>query len=652
MESIEKSKKEVNIITMNVPNLIRTNQYFQYMSLIKNYEDTIHKLFMSGTTNNSVINDPLVFLWKITEDDNDLFNNISNIDLKSFPILDELFNDNEDIMNKIVITGPYIRGHLVGMSNNIDQTVEIRKEIYLYRLCDSSWNELIDTTEFADKKSEMIYDNGDIKVCLVKKQYKSPAHVILQYSYLKRIGYFNNAYYVSSMFLLEIQKHSNLLVLDFKDPILGIPYDPLEIYQFYKKDKSHPIKIIEMADYEKLTQLSKKNFTKLFNSKTCLEICLDRYVKEDHPIIANQLKQMIIFLCSFTYKRPPHCYAKILGIDKNFPDIYDLLKCVKNEYDINNIDNIESLDEINDNIIKCIILTDNLEHLLDFLDYTKQKIGKTIVDYIIKYNNLSVDISSYFITNKSIDTFLIYYMILMTENLELIKLLSSFEMDLAINYLEDILLNGKLRSFYFLYDTDSSIINTIFESGRNVLHKINMNIKYESNDDLLNLVIKLKPELMNMIDNNKETPVIYHSKNNPQLLKVYLDYAFDSTISDDDGNIFLHHLCKNNSSNDYSTILKMVLKKYPELIDMPNKKSETPAIICCQNGNENMFYTIKGMGADLNTKDCYGNTVYHYICATSMCIGMMIYNNKNYFGLTPQDYCKISSTYYNFIDQE
>jgi hypothetical protein len=580
------------------------------------------------------------------QNDKDLFNNITDIDMKPFAILNELFDENENILKNIVITGPYIRGNIVGISNDVGANIEIRKEIYVYRLCDSSWNELLDTTNFIDKKAEFVYDDNNIKICLVKKKYRSPAHVILQYGYLKRVGYYNDSYYVSSMFLIEMQKHSNLLMLDFKDPILGIPYDPLEIYQLHKKDQSHPIKIIEIVDYDELINLPKKNFIKLFNGKTCLEICLDRLVKEEHPIILNQLKQMILFLSSFKYKRPPYLYAKILKIDVSVPDLYELLKCIKNEYDMVDVVNtkLNTLDEINESIIEFIVSTDNLENLLNFLDFTKQKIGKNIVEHVVKYN--PINIANHLVTNKLIDNFLIYYIILMTENLDLIKnLTTQFELDIATNYLENILSKGKIRSFYFLYESDPSIINTVFESGKNILHKINKSDKNRC-DDLTHLIIKLKPELINVIDNNKENAVIYHAKNNPDLLRVFLDYNFDSTISDCDGNIFLHHLCR----HDCSDLLKIVLKKYPELINMPNKKSETPAIICCQYGNENMFYTIKGMGADMKAKDYFGNTVYHYICAMSMCIGMMIDNSKNYFGSTPKDYCKISTKFYNFID--
>ena len=643
MDDIEINNNTENISLLN---LIRNKQYFKSISSIKNYEDTISKVFNSTTNNIELIQDPFIYLWKIGEDEKDLFNNMSECDLTIFTELQDLFN-NEEIMNNIVITGPYIRSQLFKYSKKEQNNdIEIRKEIYIYKLCNEEWNELIDTTNFIDKKNELIYENNDtdIKIFLIKKKYKSPAHVILQYNYLKRVGLYNNEYYTSSMFLIEIQNHNNLLISEFRDPILGIPYDPLDIYQLHKKEKSHPIKIIELTDYEELIKLNKKNFIKLFNSKTCLEICLDRYIKEDHPIILNQLKQMIIFLSSFIYKRPPHLYGKLLKLDTLIPEIYDIIKCVPNKYnitddlDINIFNNIE---EINDKVIEFIITMDNVENLLDYIEYIKQKIGKNIVEYVIKHN--ASHISKYLMSN-GLDTYLTYYIILMTENLELIKELNAdFDMNLALNFFEDILSNGKIRSFYFLYEIDNSIISTIFKSERNILHKIKPNgFKYK---DMIQLIIKLKPELLNITDCNKESPVLYHAKYNPSLLKIFLEHNIDPTITDNDGNIFLHNLCQ----HDEPELLKYVLKKYPELINMPNNKAETPAIICTKTGNENMFYIIKGMGADLGVKDYYGNTVYHYICATSICIGMMIYNDPNYFNIIPQDYCKISPKYYNFI---
>jgi hypothetical protein len=102
-------------------------------------------------------------------------------------------------------------------------------------------------------------------------------------------------------------------------------------------------------------------------------------------------------------------------------------------------------------------------------------------------------------------------------------------------------------------------------------------------------------------------------------------------------------------TNDTDT-LKFVLKKYSELINIPNNNFETPVIICCKYNNENMYYILKSMGADLDEKDYHGNTVYHYICLNKMCIGTIIKNIKNKFGLAPIDYLKLSHIYYSIVE--
>lgn len=624
-------EQSIEVKNINVPNLIKTNQYFQFISLIKNYEDTLQKLFASSKESN-IIKDPFVFLWKMQKSDGIFPDMKNNIDLSEFEIT---FTNLENI----VVTGPFIRECFVNSSEN-----KVRNEIYIYRFGAEKWEEILDISKFTEKKTEYIFDNDTHRIFLVKKRYKSPSHILLQHGYLKRVGWINGDLYVSSMFLIEIQKHLNLIKSNFKDPILNLPYDPLEIYRNQERDKTHPVKIIDMIDYEGITKMPVKNLNKLFNSKTCMELCLDRYMNEDHPVLLNELKKMIIYLSGFKYLRPPFIYAKILGFDTKFPDIYNLLVSIPNQYGITNVTAVpKTIDEINNEIIELIIWKDNVTNLMNYLSFSKQKIGKNIVNYVIKHG--SKNISKFLISNNLLDNHLVYYLILMTENLELIKLLGQdFDMEIGVNYLKDILENGKVKSFYFLYDFDQTIISTTFDCGRNVLHQIKAIGNYV---DLIDLIMKLNPSLIDIMDSNKETPIIFHSKNNPEILESLLKYDFDPTLFDSENNTFLHHLCKHNCID----ALRYSLDKYPELVDMPNKKSETPAIICCQNSQEDMFYVLKSRGCDLNARDYYGNTCYHYICSKSLCIGMMIEDQPNSFGIKPSDYCKISTNYYNFTKE-
>ena len=625
-----------DIQNINIPDLIKSNEYYQYMSLIKNYEDTLQKVFTSSKDSH-ILTNPFVFLWKATSDL--MFQNITELDLKIFGI------EETGSLKNIVISGPYIRSYFV----NIDSKTKIRNEIYLYRTNNVEWEKILDLSIFTEKKTEYVLNNDNIKIYLVKKNYKSPAHVILQHDYLKRIGWFDGNFYTSSMFLIEFHKHLSLLRKDFRDPIINIPYDPLDIYHVDEKDKSNPIRIIDMIDYNELLNIQPKLLTKSYDSKTCIELCLDKFIKEEHPLLSNQLKQMIIHLSGLKYKRPPCAYAKILSLDSLMPSLYKLLKNIKCDYFDSNIDfdfcdwdSCDTIEDVNMKIFEFIISKNDKNNFIDFLDFSKQKINKNILNYIIKYNALQI--AELLITENLIEKSQIYYLILMIENLEFIQLLEIFDSELATNYLSDILENGKIRSFFFLYESDNSIINTKFESEQNILHKIRPVGNFP---DLIELITKLNPELINLQDSNKETPLLFHSKHNPELIEQLIKYDFDFTLTDNDGNTILHNLSLHNVNRIKN--FKELIKQFSELIDMPNQKGETCLILSCKNNNEDMFYMLKSLGANTNSKDYYGNTAYHYICANSMCLGMAVVDSKNYFGLTPKDYCKISCGYWSFI---
>ena len=51
---------------------------------------------------------------------------------------------------------------------------------------------------------------------------------------------------------------------------------------------------------------------------------------------------------------------------------------------------------------------------------------------------------------------------------------------------------------------------------------------------------------------------------------------------------------------------------------------------------------------ELQKKDTARKFGYHYICKNAICIGHIIENIKNKFGLTPADYCSISKKFYSF----
>ena len=61
------------------------------------------------------------------------------------------------------------------------------------------------------------------------------------------------------------------------------------------------------------------------------------------------------------------------------------------------------------------------------------------------------------------------------------------------NYLKDIVMNGMCESFFYLIDNDNSIITTLFENNKNLLHIIKTNGKYDKIiDKIMGLLIKNK----------------------------------------------------------------------------------------------------------------------------------------------------------------
>jgi hypothetical protein len=627
----------MDIKNLDVIKMIKTNEYVNNISTIKNYEDTIHKLFISGNKS-TLLSDDLICLHKI--DDSDLFPHIKQFDFNMFEV------DNYDLLKNVVIMGPYVRSLLINQSNELSKNIKRRNEIYMYLYSDIEWSSIMDISDFDNNKNEYVFETESYKIYLVKKKFKSPSHIILQRDYLKRICWLNGNIYTSSMFLIEFQKHVKYIESNYKDPYLNIPYDPLEIYELIDSNKSHPFYMIDYVNYEEFLKIPHKYLTKLYNSKTCLEYCFEKYIAEEHPLLQYYLKQIIIYLCEFTYLRPPYLYAKILGFDKSNIELYTTIKSVNNtrtvETTIETIIEPNTIDDINLLMLLNFIKNDNLKQFIEYIEYVKFTVTKIFIKYIVEYK--AITIASYIASNKLFDENMIYYLILMTEHLELIEVSGiKFNIDIAINYIKDIIENTKIRSFYYLYELDPSILLLSFDNNNNILHLINDIADYDS---FIELIMKLKPELIDKKNDDKLTPVSYHTKNKSKILISLLKYNFDITQTDNNGNTFFHYLCMTNDTDT----LKIVLKKYSELINIPNNNYETPVIMCCKYNNENMYYILKSMGADLDEKDCYGNTVYHYICLNKICIGTIIKNEKNKFGLSPLDYLKLSHVYYSVIE--
>ena len=231
----------------DLPDLIRKNDYYNNISYIENFEDTLTKIFNSSH-NSNLKNNSKIFLWPINEYINkDLFENMVDFDCVEFGIKFK----NELDTTGIVITGPFIRNCLINISfddKNKDRKSKIlpRKDIYLFRYNDLKWRDLIDNLDdYKERDNDYILEYEDRSICLIKKKYISPSHILLQHDYIKRIGWENGTYYVSSRFLLDYQKHRKTLISKVCDPILNLPYDPLGIFQVVENNNRNIIKILD-----------------------------------------------------------------------------------------------------------------------------------------------------------------------------------------------------------------------------------------------------------------------------------------------------------------------------------------------------------------------------------------------------------------------
>jgi ankyrin repeat protein len=223
-------------------------------------------------------------------------------------------------------------------------------------------------------------------------------------------------------------------------------------------------------------------------------------------------------------------------------------------------------------------------------------------------------------------------------------------MDIAANYINEIVENCLIKSFYFLYKVDSSIINIVDSDNNNILHNIKEKNKFE---DMITLLIKLDDSILFKKNKSNQNPLLKHAKdNNLQIVKVLIKLIIENnneTIFESTDNLknnVLHYLCM---KDDVINLIKQVIIIKPDILNYQNKSYETPLIICAKFLQENNLYFLRSIKADMDLADINGNSVYHYICLNELCIGMDIENKENIFGYKPSDYCKISTNYYYFI---
>lgn len=244
---------------------------------------------------------------------------------------------------------------------------------------------------------------------------------------------------------------------------------------------------------------------------------------------------------------------------------------------------------------------------------------------------------------------------------------------LIIDLLPEIINRGLTRGFYMIlklcpfiidldynaYDTDEYLSDDKEQTDdetKSSKHKHDDMKKTGSllhmvNDDkaldILEIIIKRNPELMNIRDEEGRSALVKVAELGlkKSVLKL-LDHGAEYDLTDNKSETFLHKLCKSGDVHTVQNIIRLVLP----IIDNKNDQQKTPIMISAENGHEELFYILKGLNADLKTEDVHGNTAYHYVCLSKICLGLIIVNSKNRYGLTPYEYCKLSPKYYHFTN--
>ena len=231
-----------------------------------------------------------------------------------------------------------------------------------------------------------------------------------------------------------------------------------------------------------------------------------------------------------------------------------------------------------------------------------------------------------------------------------------------IRTLEDVVNSGLSHSFFLIHQLCPQILNDDFLSRRNNDRNVESNapkpvrniihwIRSDTSIEVLQLMLKFRPDIVNSRDHQNLTPLLSLVKSyNPRrhsiekILVYLLTNDADYEDTDENGDTILHILARKGDNQLVNTVLRLV----PSIIDHQNNQMMTPIMVAAQSGDETMVYTLEGGNADTSYVDRDGNSVYHYICRSGICPNSIVPNNPNEFGFRPSDYSIYSDDFYYF----
>jgi hypothetical protein len=643
-----------NLVIPDIVDIIKNSKLVDEYEIIKELEETIIDLYDKNTTSD-LFKNPLLLLHELTENNDVNIKLFDVFDLSRYKIDEKIIKNLENI----VFTGSIIRSVFIDNTKINDNL--IRQELFVNLINNININDIIDNTYI--ELSDLYYKKTDDFIIYINKQkFKNISEIILSNYNLKRIGYHNNKIYVSSMFIADYNKFYDTINSDLVDPIFNTKIDIFDVFtHINRKDNT----IFDYIYKKNFTEFKQKKIIKydVFNKDkyTPIEYSLYLYINEQNDIIKSQLKLIILDLLEQSFQRPCIFYAYLLDLEEIDNELYNIILNspksklfheIKKESEIS----IKNIQDINNLILKYFIIKNNSTDFYNYLRYrnTEDKnirIDIDIFNYIIQYDPKSIIIHG--IKNNYFSERTKYKIILWTQNLDYFNLFEDeFNIQTSIGYINEIINNCFIKSFYFLYKIDNTIINVVDDDNNNILHNINQKNKYA---DMIKIILKLNDSLLFKKNKHGEIPIMTHIKSkNMDIVHILIEYIIESNnetlfeIIDNNKDNILHYLCKHYDDNNMNIIRKICVLK-PEIINNQNKNFETPIILAAQNKCEDIIYFLKGINCDMNLIDIYGNSVYHYICLNELCIGMAIENKENMFGYKPSAYCKISLNYYYFV---
>jgi hypothetical protein len=628
-------------ISINIEKIIKNNKIEKEYNVIKDMEDKLTEIYQKNNDTDFMEENKLGLMYEI--DDNKylikIHKNINDV-LKYFNL-----DENIIINNNFVFTGATIRAVLT-------EKETYRKELFISSINNIDWSTVIkDLDKYEQLDNVYFKKDKNYVINLCKKKYISPSEILLNGPYIKRFGYYNNKFYGSSMFIIEYNLKIKHMISNFIDPVFKKELDLFDLDYPNKKDKKDIFDIIDEKDYEFLVDLTSYDVNKTKNNLTCIEYAIKLYIEEECDIIQQQLK-LIIFelLKNIKFIRNPGFYAELIKLDKYSIEMYEILinpDYIKLRKEINSF---KSIDELNISILNYYIKNDMVDEFYLYIKLLYKKPSSEIFKNIIELNPKKIITEG--INKNYFSEYNIYKIVLLSQNLNYINNFN-FNINIAINFIDKIIKNCLTKSFYYLYKQDNSIINSIDSNNRSLLHQIQISENEKLIEDMIRLIITLDENILTKTDISNNTPLLYHAINkNYKIVEILVKIIKEKNLTElfkyknNNGDTILHILTK---SNENLKLIKKIIYDNIYLLNQTNNNNETPILLSCKNCAEDIYYLLKGLGADLNIIDIYGNLPDHYICLNEICIGMAIHNKENYFGFTPSDYCKISKKYYYFI---